>query len=96
MSGVYCTPRVPSYCFHKSSGQAVVTLNGRDHYLGKWNSKTSRGMYESLIGEWLANGRTLSTNNHAELTVAELALRYRNFAKNYCQKNDRPRELSWS
>ena len=26
-------PRVPSYRRHKPSGQAVVTLNGRDIYL---------------------------------------------------------------
>ena len=25
---------IPSYRLHKPSGQAVVTLNGRDHYLG--------------------------------------------------------------
>jgi hypothetical protein len=27
--------RIPSYREHKPSGQAVVTLNGRDHYLGR-------------------------------------------------------------
>ncbi len=30
--------RVPSYRRHKPSGQAVVTLNGKDIYLGKWNT----------------------------------------------------------
>ena len=25
---------LPKYRKHKASGQAVVTLNGRDHYLG--------------------------------------------------------------
>ena len=34
--------RIPSYRRHKPSGQAVVTLNGRDFYLGKWNTKASR------------------------------------------------------
>jgi len=34
--------RVPSYGRHKPSGQAVVTLNGRDSYLGKWNTKANR------------------------------------------------------
>ena len=28
--------RTPSYRLHKPSGQAVVTLDGRDHYLGPW------------------------------------------------------------
>ncbi len=27
--------RLPSYRCHKSTGQAVVTINGRDIYLGK-------------------------------------------------------------
>ncbi len=31
--------RIPSYRHHKPSGQAVVALNGRDHYLGKYRSK---------------------------------------------------------
>lgn len=35
-------PRVPSYRRHKPSGQAVVTLNGHDIYLGPWKSKVSR------------------------------------------------------
>jgi hypothetical protein len=30
--------RVPSYRRHKPTGQAVVTLNGKDHYLGRWNT----------------------------------------------------------
>ena len=49
-------PRVPSYRRHKPSGQAVVTLNGRDIYLGKWDTKASRTEYDRLIGEWLAVG----------------------------------------
>ena len=30
--------RTPSYRLLKSSGQAVVTIDGRDHYLGKHGS----------------------------------------------------------
>lgn len=51
--------RIPSYRRHKHSGQAVVTLDGRDFYLGPWRSKVSRTEYDRLIGEWLANGRRL-------------------------------------
>ena len=36
--------RVPLYRRHKPTDQAVVTINGRDIYLGKWNSKTSRAV----------------------------------------------------
>ena len=31
----------------------MVTLNGCDIYLGKWNTKASRAEYGRLIGEWL-------------------------------------------
>ena len=29
----------PSYCLHKASGQAVVWLDGRSHYLGKLTAR---------------------------------------------------------
>jgi len=38
-------PRVPSYRRHKPTGKAVVTLKGRDIYLGKYGSKESRAEY---------------------------------------------------
>ena len=47
---------VPKYRKHKASGQAVVTIAGTDHYLGKFNSKPSKKLYDRLIGEWLASG----------------------------------------
>jgi len=31
--------RVPAYRRHRPTGQAVVTLNGHDIYLGRWNPK---------------------------------------------------------
>ena len=40
------SPRVPSYRHHKPTGQAVVTLNGHDVYLGKWETKDSRAEYD--------------------------------------------------
>jgi hypothetical protein len=46
--------RTPTYRKHKGSGQAVVTLNGRDIYLGKYGTKASRDEYNRSIGEWLA------------------------------------------
>jgi hypothetical protein len=47
----------PKYRHHRPSGQAVVTLDGIDHYLGPWQSKASKEEYDRLTGEWLANGR---------------------------------------
>ena len=43
--------RVPKYRRHKPSGQAIVTLSGRDIYLGKWNTKVSKSEYARRVGE---------------------------------------------
>lgn len=47
----------PKYRKHAASGQAVVTLNGTDVYLGPHGTKTSRDEYDRVIGEWLSSGR---------------------------------------
>jgi hypothetical protein len=33
---------LPSYCKHKASGQAVVTLSGREYYLGPHGTASGR------------------------------------------------------
>ena len=33
---------LPSYRLHKPTGQAVVTLNGKDNYLGRHGTKIAR------------------------------------------------------
>jgi len=35
--------RTPSYRRHKATGQSVVTLNGKDVYLGKYNTAPEQG-----------------------------------------------------
>ena len=37
---------VPKYCKHRASGQAVVTLNGHDHYLGPHGTRASKVNYD--------------------------------------------------
>ena len=37
--------KLPSYCLHKASGQAVVWFGGREHYLGKYGSPESHAAY---------------------------------------------------
>jgi len=65
-------PCVPSYRHHRPSGQAVVTLDGRDLCLGDWKTKASRIGYKRLIGEWLSDGRPRpSLNDKADLRIWE-------------------------
>lgn len=54
----------------------MVSLSGHDHYLGPYGSKASRAEYDRLIGEWLANGRTLKRDGGPPLEVAALVLAY--------------------
>src|SRR5262249_55907748 len=70
----------PSYCRHKASGQAVVTLGGKDIYLGVWDSPESRAKYHRLIAEWESNGRQapkpVEVAPPADPSVAEVLLAF--------------------
>ena len=46
--------KVPSYCHHKASGQAVVRINSKDIYLGLYGTPASKEKYHRVIAEWLA------------------------------------------
>lgn len=75
---------VPKYRKHRASGQAIVTINGRDHYLGPHNSKASKVEYDRLVTEWLSSGRSSSFGAaQPELTVVELVADYLRYAKKY-------------
>jgi len=65
--------RIPSYRLHKPTSQAVVTLNGKDVYLGNHGTPMSRERYDRLIAQWLANGRKRPVEANSELTVMELS-----------------------
>lgn len=84
--------RVPSYRRHKPSGQAVVTLNGRDCYLGPFGTDASKQEYDRIVGEWQANGRTLphDVRGPSGLLINELILAYWEFAETYYRKNGEP------
>lgn len=84
------TDSLPKYRKHRGTGQAVVTLSSRDHYLGKHGTAASRREYDRLIGEWLASGRQSLLASHSELTIAELLSRYLGYAKTYYRKNGKP------
>lgn len=82
---------LPRYCRHRASGQAVVTLNGRDIYLGRYGSRVSRLEYDHLIAEWLAHGRRLPGQEVQEpLSVSELVLAYWKHAQRYYMKDGKP------
>ena len=77
-------PRTPALRRHRPSAQAVVTLNGKDHYLGAWPADKRkappavRDAYDRLIAEWLANGRRLPSpeDERPAVTVNEVLLAF--------------------
>ena len=80
---------LPSYRLHKRSGLAVVTLNGKDFYLGKYKSKASWDEYYRLTGEYISNGRKLppTRGNGSGIFIQELVIRFLEWAESYYRKN---------
>jgi hypothetical protein len=70
------TSSLPKYRKHKATSQAVVTLNGRDFYLGPHGTRASRIEYDRRIAEWLANQRQPPIEEAFELTIADATARY--------------------
>jgi hypothetical protein len=85
-----CSPeRAPRYRLHKRTGQAVVTIDGKDIYLGKHRSAASHEAYRRKVAEWMQHGGRLPASKH-EATVTELVVAYTEFATGYYRKNGKP------
>jgi hypothetical protein len=78
----------PHYCKHKASGQAVVTIDGKDYYLGAWSTRASKDEYDRLIGIWLAGGRRMPSIGVDDITVAEVIARFWEHAQKYYRHTD--------
>jgi integrase len=84
---------LPSYRHHKVSGHAIVTLSGKDHYLGPWQSESSKTEYKRLLAEWIAAGKTttaMGIESRVGITVAELLTAYLAEAEVAYTKNGQP------
>lgn len=85
------TTALPKYRKHKGSEQAVVTLAGRDIYLGEYGSKTSKAEYDRLVSEWLAAGRpSRAASKDCSLTLIELMAAYLPYVRRRYVKNGKP------
>jgi hypothetical protein len=84
--------QTPSYRLHKPTGQAVVRLDGRDHYLGKFGTPESHEHYHRLIAEWLATGRhqpETQTGTPSDVSVNEILLAFWYHAERHYRRPDR-------
>lgn len=89
------TFRTPNYRLHKARQCAIVTVGGRDLYLGEHGSPDSWERYHRLVAEHLAEkSRTVTATPilpaDTPLTVTELIAKYWVYAKSYYVKNGRP------
>ncbi len=101
--------RLPSLRLHKASGQAVVTVRGRDIYCGKHGTAEADENYRRVIAELLASGpevirhigvTKLGSRHHEfsppatrAITVAELLLAYIEHAEGYYKPPSREIEI---
>jgi len=76
----------PSYLLHRPSGQARVRIDGKDHYLGVFDSSESHERYNDLITAWLRKQQF----SKFTLTVDDLVLLYLDFATGYYTKDGIP------
>jgi integrase len=89
------TTRQPSYRLHRPRNCAVVTIDGKNHYLGPYDSPESHEKYARLIAQWRRNGNHLppAPSSRGEpdsrLLVSELILAYFRHAETYYVKHGR-------
>jgi integrase len=79
---------VPKYRKH-ASGQAVVRIGGRDHYLGKFGTAASKQEYKRRIAEWVADDRPAHVAPAADITITEVCGAFLRYAKKHYVKRGR-------
>src|SRR5271157_4805859 len=92
MSNRANSTRPPSYRLHKASGQAVVTIDRKDRYLGVHGTAESRLRYERLITAWLQGEPVPAreSESSSDITVAEVCIQYLRWAEGYYVKDGKP------
>ena len=61
--------KIPNYCRQKQRNLAYVKLDGKQRFLGTYDSPESREKYDRLIAHWIASGRTLPDDWEKQIEV---------------------------
>jgi integrase len=77
--------KIPSYRLHKPSGQAVVSIQRHDHYLGPWGSPESKAKYAKIIHQ-LQAGEMIEPPGG--ICVAEAVLGYLDWADQWYRDSE--------
>ncbi len=87
-------PRQPAYRLHKARNCAVVTIDGKNRYLGPYDSPQSHEQYARLIAEWQAQfserGQPDRARPRQALSVNEVLQAFWLHAKTYYVCEGRP------
>jgi len=84
------TNRPPKLCHHKGADQAIVYIDGKVRYLGKFNSPEAKAAYTAIVGEW--SGAQTSSKPVVDavpvvaprrLTIAEAVVQFKAHAERY-------------
>jgi len=73
----------PSYRYHVS-GQAVVTFDAKNYYLGTYDSPESKARYYALLNEYHANGMCIPEQRDSQpatITIRVVCAEYREYIK---------------
>jgi len=79
--------RIPKYRHHKARNLARVNINGKDIYLGEYDSPESHQKYDRLIAEWLLHQHVTPGDATKTLSICELMVCYLQYAESYYVKN---------
>ncbi|MEM6692880.1 MAG: site-specific integrase [Planctomycetota bacterium] len=83
------TRSVPKYRKKTVNGiaYALVTIEGKEIYLGPFGTKASRVEYDRIIAEYLSNGRSMRPKEMEPIAVVKVIAEYWKHAKTYYLKN---------
>jgi integrase len=85
---IHRSSRLPKYRRYKPKNLAVVRIDGKDRYLGKYDSEESKCEYDRVIAEWLTCTTGLSSDpsedrSPIDPTIDELILAYWRHCETY-------------
>lgn len=85
--GAAMSRKPPKYALHKPSGQARVRINGKDIYLGQYDSPESHEEYDRLLAKFFLGKLDVDRDS---LSISRLSIMYVEFARGYYLKNGAP------
>ena len=81
---------VPVMCRHKAKNMAIVRVNGKQLYLGKWGSREAAEAYQRFLAKYLSGKLEFSGNDPQTISVIDLCAEYIQWAERYYLRDEKP------